>query len=891
MGFVKNFANKCVCYIKKHYIVILSFFIPLLILEIAYITREIYPFGRRGVLLIDLYHQYAPFLSDLQDRLRSLTGPLYSWSGGLGTNYLPLYAYYLASPLNLISIFFPKSLLTELVLFLILLRVGLSGAFFAIYLKKTRGNKGGISIAAFSTMYALSGFMLAYSWNIMWIDAVYLLPLIVLGLVKIVRGGKGFLYCITLAIMMFSNFYMSIFVCLFLAFYYPVCLLQYNSIKKVDPLINRTVKFGSYSLLSAGLSAILLVPTYFGLKLTSAVGETLPENFKQYFDMFDYLSRHFVMAKPAIREGMPNLYCGIAVLILIPLYYFSKSIKLKEKFLYLYILIVLLISFNTDTLNFLWHGGHFPNQLPYRYSFLYVFIIVQLAYTAFTRLKEFDGAHIGILSLVAMAIAVLSQKLMEKPPEHYILYVSIVFIAIYAAALTVDRLEWVKGAKVPLVFLIVVIAEILLNTIVSVGIIDSTEYYTTRDGYSYGNEVKEIRQQLKALEESDESFYRAEAFPPKTTNDPFLYNYRGLSIFSSTIPEKPVRLMENLGFHSNSINSYKYEGSTALIDSLFSIKYIIRRSDSIDERLYNLISKTDNIKVYENPYVLTPGFLAPRDIIEWRSYGGNPFNTQNTLVKKICGVSDIFLPVEQKQEGGTNLSFNGTGTINYSYKRNSKSTGSTARVGINVEKDGYIYLYFDISGDAVDSGYVMAGDKRIDFNATRSTLANIGFIEAGTDLVFELKLKETAPESGSFKLLSYTLDQAAFERAISLIKEKSINVTEFTENRIKGEIDADEDSLMIMSIPSDPGWQVRIDGVKTEAKVLDDGLLCFELPAGSHKIELIFIPDKMILGLGISLISFAILLILILYTCRKAEKKKPADKQDNTPVSALANEA
>lgn len=905
MEFIRKVKDRCTCFIKKHKIVLLSFFLPVIILEIAYMTREIYPFGGRNVLLIDLFHQYAPFLSDLQDRIRSFSGLLYTWTGGLGTNYLPLYAYYLASPLNLLSVFFPKSLLSELVLFLILLRTGLSGAFFAVYLKKTRGDEGGVSIAAFATMYALSGFMLAYSWNIMWIDAICLLPLLVLGMIKIVQGKSGLFYCITLAIMLFSSFYMSVFICLFLALYFAVCLVKYNSFREPMVLVNRIRNFGLYSLLSAGLASVLLVPTYFGLKLTSAVGETLPAKFKQYFDMFDYLNRHFVLEPPAIREGMPNLYCGIAVMILIPLYFFSKSINLKEKFSYLSILFVLFISFNTDTLNFIWHGGHFPNQLPYRYSFLYVFVVLTLAYTAFTKLKEYEGVNIGIVSLIAAGIVILSQKLLKTPPKHYILYVSIFFIAIYAAALTVDRRSIIKPGIKPLVFLVVVGIEILVNTIVTIGIIDSTEYYSSREGYSNGIEVSDIRKQIKELKSTDDSFYRMEVFPPKTTNDPFLYNYRGVSIFSSTIPEKPVRLMGNLGFHNNGINSYKYEGSTVLLDSLLGVKYFITRNNLTDERLYSVVNATDEIVTYENPYALPPGILAPVEIEQWRSYSGNPFNTQNTLVEEMCGVSDILVPLKQIQGDNNNLTFTSPGTNHYSFKRDNKDSKSTARIEIELERSGYVYLYLELSGDMVDNGFVMVNNKRVDFNARRSTVANIGYCEVSDKVRFELTLKASAPESGSFKLLSYTMDIEKFEEAIKLLKEKSMKVTSFTDNRLSGTIKTEEDGLMIMTIPFDPGWQVKVDGEKTETRALDEGFLYFDLPAGEHDIELIFIPDKMDVGLIISLVSIAVLVLLYLYNRRHPDKIKlkpdavnhaekpednPEDIQEDNPPDASSEE-
>ena len=183
MNYGAHIIKQSGLFIRKNYIILLSFFLPAIILAIAYFAHGIFPLGKRSLLIIDLYHQYAPFISDLQDKFRSFSSLLYSWSGGLGTNYLPLFAYYLASPLNLIIVLFPKENLSEAILVLTLLKVGLAGVCFTIYLKGVHREQG-LATAAFSLLYALSSYVLVFSWNIMWMDAIYLLPLIMLGLVK-----------------------------------------------------------------------------------------------------------------------------------------------------------------------------------------------------------------------------------------------------------------------------------------------------------------------------------------------------------------------------------------------------------------------------------------------------------------------------------------------------------------------------------------------------------------------------------------------------------------------------------------------------------------------------------------------------------------------------------
>ena len=71
-----------------------------------------------------------------------------------------------------------------------------------------------------STAYALSGFVAAYSWDIMWMDCILLFPLIMVGLEKLVREQKPGLYFVTLALSVFANYYISIMICMFMVIYF-----------------------------------------------------------------------------------------------------------------------------------------------------------------------------------------------------------------------------------------------------------------------------------------------------------------------------------------------------------------------------------------------------------------------------------------------------------------------------------------------------------------------------------------------------------------------------------------------------------------------------------------------------------------------------------------------
>ena len=159
---------------------VLAFFVPAFIMLVLFIIRGIYPFGDRSFLFSDMYHQYMPFLSEFVHKIKAGEGLFYSYNVGIGSNFLALYVYYLASPFNWLVFLLPEGLIMEFMSYLVILRIGLMGLTFSIYLRKVFGKEDPAALL-FSTAYALSGYLAAYNWNVMWLDCLILLPLILLG--------------------------------------------------------------------------------------------------------------------------------------------------------------------------------------------------------------------------------------------------------------------------------------------------------------------------------------------------------------------------------------------------------------------------------------------------------------------------------------------------------------------------------------------------------------------------------------------------------------------------------------------------------------------------------------------------------------------------------------
>ena len=122
-------------FFQKNVFVIFSFLIPFALMFIAFAVMGCRPFGDKQILVTDLWHQFFPFLVDFQDKLKHGESLFWSWTQGAGTNYFALMSYYLASPLNILTVFIPYEWLDMYLTFSVALKIGLAGGCFAIFFR------------------------------------------------------------------------------------------------------------------------------------------------------------------------------------------------------------------------------------------------------------------------------------------------------------------------------------------------------------------------------------------------------------------------------------------------------------------------------------------------------------------------------------------------------------------------------------------------------------------------------------------------------------------------------------------------------------------------------------------------------------------------------------
>lgn len=386
---------------------VLAFLLPAAIMLTLFMINGIYPFGDRSFLFSDMYHQYMPFFSELLHKVRGGESLSFSYQVGIGSNFLALYGYYLASPFHVLALLVPEAFLMEFMSYLVVVKIGLCGLTSCIYLRRHFGTRDG-AVLFFACFYALSGFMAAYNYNIMWLDCVVLLPLIVLGLERLVKEGRCGLYCVTLGLSIFTNFYISIMICIFLVLYFGVLLaLEKKRLRSLG-------YFTLYSLLAGGMAAVLLIPEVCAILQTDFGDMDFPKKVESYFSVLDMLARHCMCVYT--ERGLdhwPNIYCGSAALMLIPMYVANQKISIREKFCRLALAGFMLLSFSTNILDFIWHGLNYPDSLPARQSFIYILLVLVMCYDAYRHVKDAPPRMILYGYLAAVVFILFCEKFID----------------------------------------------------------------------------------------------------------------------------------------------------------------------------------------------------------------------------------------------------------------------------------------------------------------------------------------------------------------------------------------------------------------------------------------------------------------------------------------------
>ncbi len=843
----------------KRVIYLAAFIIPVIMLIIVYALHGIYPFGDATVMTGDARYQFVDYLSYLKTIVFGNNDFDYSFSKNLGGNMRGFSAYYYMSFLNFITLLFPSRLIPVAQSVVILVTAGLCSLNFAILLNDI--NKTGPENLIFSLSYAFMGFIAVYFQLSMYFTDLALFPLVIMGLFRLLSDCRRYvLYTLTLFLAVLNNYYSGFMICIFclLMFIYKL-LLDTDSIKELKGKTKTILVFAGASLLSVMLSAFNLIPAIFSLQ-----GEK--NNYSlgifRTFSLGRFLSGLYTCAfNGNISTCMPNIYCGVLMLLLLFLFFLNKNIRPKERVLSGLFLLFLIFNMYFNPLNVLWHGLNQPIGFPYRYSYMFSFIVILFSYRGFVN-PDREGRPIKLAAFFAV-FAAYSVFLLIAGSET----TGLKEILITAAFLVLSAVFLIFSGKkselfLPCVFLMMLsnITDLTLNTSNSFGF---QELASLSEYSSYVDEMGRMVSELKA---EDGGFYRIEKDVRRTHNDALQFDYAGLSHFSSSEKKDKLLFLGKLGLRNNENWAFYPEPSTMLLDSLLGVKHFISQFHTTPNH-YEKIIIDDEYKGYLNDAALPLMFVGKEGIcgMDYREFGNDPFKVQQDLADTIAGEdTGIFIPAQIVDFKTVNMEE----TEEDGYKNYRKQDPS---------KDGYVCYSVKVEDpmkDPEEPACLFAGfdapeyqdvrlcrydtDMGYYFGTYRWNIVNLETHTEGD--TYEISLHANGDTLKVTDAFFYYEDRNAVRRFADKVREAHSELEKLSSSHLKGSVSLrEEDECVIMSIPYDKSWRVYSDGKRIETRSAAGMLLSFDPGTGDHGIEMRYVPAGKYAGLAVSLIAALIM--------------------------------
>ena len=849
---------------NKRLILLLSFLLPVLVMAAVFAACGLSPFGTKSGGVHDMAHQYLAFLYYLRYILTGKVSLLYLPSMSLGGNMLGVVGYYLASPLNILTCLFPRERMYEAVNILYLTRVGLCGLTMCIY----TGRRHGYSFRCLfpAAAYAMMAYMIGNFFNYEWQDGVIVLPLVALGIARLVSERRPFLYILSLAAALYLNFYIGYALCIFSVLFFLYEILSLPRGENAKP--GKTVLLFAVSSLTAGaLSAFLLLPV--ALTLVGGKAEFSPSilTLTPKFDAVRLLSKLYPGAyrySEISPSGLPNIFCGTATVSLSILYFANRRIPLRRRLLTGALLLVLALSFWITALDLFWHGFNVPTWYDYRYAFLFSFILAAAADRELCSLR--DGTRPWHFLLPAALIAAASVAVYAGQTYEYSTWrtaIPAVLIAAAASAALWLALRSGTGRRAAVALSVVILAVHAGELGVSAGI--SLKHLTagTIDTTLYSAYVAEKGEALSLIDTGD-ILTRVESpvFFDQDRCEPMLFNYDGVTHFGSTVSQKSVDFLGRVGVDIYPAWTSYGAGVPAASDSLLGIRWLVAAGPAKD---YIQRASTDSYSVLENPNALPVGWTADASFAEDVAYEDSFSYLDGLFAAAAPEVgASIFLPAEITGEVTQNFTADGT-----HYTRDAEEPANVIYT-VTAPADGALYGRLDIPDDV--GVMIFANENYISLyaNPQGNGTLYLGDYREGEEVTIRV---QAFSDIDILQVNFATEDRGALAQYHDAILPGGCELTKLSGSHFAGSFTtAEGDELLVLTLAYDRSWSVTLDGEPVEPQIVQDCVMAIPVTPGSHTVDLRFLPAGLISGAAVS--AAAAVLCAAAYILSRRKRKE-----------------
>ncbi len=855
---------------KNTLITLLAFAVPALVMMLIFIIGDFAPFGKVSILVADMRYQFVDYIGYMKSVFFGNNDLFYTFSKTIGGDMMGFAAYYLFNPFFLILLLFPNDILPVGIVIMIVLMCGAMGLNFHLMLRAIWGNR--FSSLIFSTAYAMMGFNMAYINCIHYFFSIMMLPLVILGLYRMMKNRRASgIYILAVSMSIISCYYIGYMILIFTAAFF-LCFMASGVMKYADNkdrLKNAwTVLYST--LLAIGISAFSLLSVLLSLDgQKKAILKGL--SFTGNFNILDLFSGFYVGSfKGNISDGLPIIYCGILGVIFVFFYFVNNTINKRQKICAAAMFAFLIIGYWIDALNVVWHGFAHPIGFPYRNSFLFSFLMLFIGYVGFVNIKEgFKKRNANIFVVIFAVYSVYLYRSVTAPVGFKSILITYLTIAV--ALILIVALNEKNRYVVPAIagMFVLQLADSFYNGSVSIDAYFEDKFAQENSIENYTDYIDSTQELVSYVKEQDSSFYRMDKLFRRTHNDPMMFAYNGLSHFSSCETDEVKKFMGRMGFRNNKIWAFYGDASTGFADCMMGVKYLLSPFDETSKP-FKFLYAGDDKYIYVNPYALSLGFGMDEDVRKINMNTKDPFRLQNEIASCFTETNyQIYRPVRISE-----VKLNNVIEEDNKFSRIDPEEEASVEYIMSITSSDFIYMYFDAPDKQNTTLYIDGDEKGSYFNDYDWSIREGGYYKPGDQISIRFVLNDDSIQidDAYFYYESSRVLKAWYKDAVSTI----CNVEKIKSSHLKANVNVrDIAEYIVFSVPYEDDWIVKLDGERIKPVKVMDALMAVRISGGEHEIEMRYIPKGLIVGGPVTLISIITTFCVLFARFRK----KPQDKK------------
>ena len=571
---------------KKKYIV--TSIVILGVLSVIFFIKGYYPFGSQSIIWSDMHEQITAMYYHFYDSIYNSKSLFVDFNSGGAINFVGVLAYYILSPFTLIILFFPRELIDNAVSIIVALKILLSGLTCLYFISKTFNKIDDNYKIILSLLYAFSSYSLTLYIITPWIDIVYLFPMLLLGLKKLLDLKSSKLYIITLSISLICSFYITFIVLLFIIF----SSFLYLYIFKKENIKKAIFHLGVATIISILIASVILIPSFIQIFASQRASINLAEIVNSKFG--------------PLSDKIAYLF-GSTILIVFSLLILLNFKKHKKFTIFLFLNLLLLgLPLIIEPINKMWHFGSYV-YFCYRYGFIIVLFLIIGAGYYLTNLDSMKKYPIIVSKIIPLLLLIITFIVMFV---IFYKYRFRIFLAIDSLTFTRDKIALLSLFFVSLLIFITVLILFFTNkkesnfTIIFLYIITISQILFNSYFYFNKYDSNYLNNQYNWMEEIYDINLLKDKYYVKETNRILISNYgmvsdiRTFSNFTSLVDKINYETMIKLGYDSYG-NDTEAIGGNLFTDIILDQKYII--SDrKISDSYYHYVNDIDNyLYIYE----------------------------------------------------------------------------------------------------------------------------------------------------------------------------------------------------------------------------------------------------------------------------------------------------